>query len=593
MNGQKLMDEILARIGEAVEEVFGERPENLSLGFPPGVLMGDFAFECFPLAKTLRRSPKEIAEKVAERITPGGVIEEASARGPYINVKTPNKTLFGDICDGLIQAPDDFCKITAGRDRRVMVEYLSPNTNKPLHLGHLRNGALGMAVSNLLEAAGWRVVKGILVNDRGVHICKSMLAWDRWGEGATPGAAGKKGDHFVGDWYVRYAQEADKDPGLEDEIQEMLQQWEAGDPETVKLWKMMNEWVYDGFSATYRTFGLEFDVYYYESDTYKLGKDIIARGLETGVFKKAPRVDGDGDNIVFHLPEDKFGVEKNGQPKKVLVLRHDGTSVYITQDIGTSLVKVEEHDLDRSIYVVGSEQVHHFQCLFEMLGALGYEWAAGCHHLSYGMVYLPEGKMKSREGKIVDADDLIKEVVELSKEQIRLRNEDNPLSEEEVERRAAIIGVGAIKFYLLRVRATQDIHFDPRESISFDGCTGPYCQYAYARISGILRKAADKGFSHEGCDYSLLGEEEELQLVQKLIQLPAEVEAAANDLSPSRLATHIFNTAKVFNQFYNKHKVLHAETRELVEARLALARATASALKRGLGILGIDVLEKM
>jgi arginyl-tRNA synthetase len=371
-------------------------------------------------------------------------------------------------------------------------------------------------------------------------------------------------------------------------VQQILRQWEAEDRETVDLWKTMNSWVYDGFSQTYSDFGLEFDVFYYESNTYKLGKDVIQKGLAAKVFAK----DAHG-NTVFQLPAKEFGQEKNGEAKKVTVLRPDGTSLYITQDIATSILKIEEHSLNFSIYVVGSEQEYHFKCLFQILADIGYEWAKDCYHLSYGMVYLPEGKMKSREGKIVDADDLLDEIKKLATSEIRQRDPQGTLSDDEVKSRAEKIGIGAVKFYLLRVRPTQSINFDPAESISFDGFTGPYCQYAYARIFGILEKAGSTNLELENVDFAQLGNPEEWQLLQKLIEFPAEVEGATRELNPSRVAVHIFNTAKAFNQFYNKHPVIKAGNDKLVNARLALIKATAVVLKKGLNLLGIAVLENM
>jgi arginyl-tRNA synthetase len=593
MDSRELKETILSQIEHAAEKTFGNKPEGLNLVYPPGIDMGDFACGCFPLAKQYRQSPNNIAQKIAKNITPGKIIEKVEASGPYINIKVSNAVLFDEICTDIIMKQEKFCAVAGYKKQRVMVEYLSPNTNKPLHLGHLRNGALGMSIANLLRTAGHHVIKANLINNRGVHICKSMLAWQLWGNGTTPKSEGIKGDNFVGKWYVKYAQEAEKNPRLEIKVQEMLQKWEAGDPEIIELWKMMNEWVYQGFSETYDKFGLKFDVFYYESDTFKLGKDIIAQGLKNKIFQKVLRDDGTGKNVVFPLPVEKFGLEKDGEPKKITVLRDDGTSLYMTQDIGTAILKAAEHNLDRSIYVVGSEQVHHFQCLFEILKALEYPWAKGCYHLSYGMVYLPEGKMKSREGKVVDADDLIEEIERLAAQEITRRNYENPLSHQELTTRKRVIGRGAIKFYLLRVKAMQDIHFDPQESISFDGFTGPYCQYAYARISGILRNAEDLDLKAEYGYGTMLGNEEELQLIRHLIRFPEEVEIAANDLAPSRLAVHIFNTAKAFNQFYNKHQVIHADTKELAKARLVLIKAAGVALNTGLNLLGIDVLEKM
>ncbi len=588
MSFEQLEKTILEKINAAVNEVLGQPPQQLEIGFPPDPQMGHFAVGCFPLAKQFRKSPAQIAGIIADRLKPDAVIQEAVAAGPYINLKIESQVLFGDLCNRIIHEGTAYGTSAMGRGKRAMVEYLAPNTNKPLHLGHLRNGALGMSVANMLEATGHRVIKANLVNDRGVHICKSMLAWQRWGNATTPESEGIKGDHFVGNFYVRYSREAEKNPQLENEVQQMLQQWEAGDPKIVELWKMMNGWVYDGFAETYRRFGLEFDVFYYESETYKLGKDIIQQGIEKKVFS----TDAYG-NTVFILPEKVFGRDKSDGLKKVTVLRPDGTSLYITQDIGTAILKITDHNLDYSIYVVGSEQEYHFKCLFAILEALGYEWARNCYHLSYGMVYLPEGKMKSREGKIVDADDLITEMVKLAEAEIRQRDPQGRLAEDEIKNRAEVIGVGAIKFYLLRVRPAQSINFDPAESISFDGFTGPYCQYAYARISGILEKAKPARQQSAGTDYSLLGNAEELQLLQQLSRLPGELKNAVQDFNPSKIAVYIFNTAKAFNQFYNKHPVLKAENEQLVNARLGLIRAAAVVLKKGLNLLGVEVLENM
>jgi len=588
MSIDRLKKHVLDRIAEASRKAFGQAAEGVEIGFPPDLQLGHFAVGCFPLSKQLRKSPAEIAKTLAAAIPADDVIESAAAAGPYINFRLDHRVFFSGAIDDILAAGGRYGDAPVGRHRRVMVEYLSPNTNKPLHLGHLRNAALGISVSRMLAATGHRVVKSILINDRGVHICKSMLAWERFGNGATPASEGVKGDHFVGRWYVRYAIESEKNPTLESSIQDMLKRWEEGDPQTVDLWKRMNQWVYDGFAETYRSFGMDFDVFYYESDTYKLGKDVIAEGMEKGVFTRDER-----GNTVYPLPEKQFGLEKNGASKKVTVLRPDGTSLYITQDIGTAILKVTQHHLDSSVYVVGSEQEHHFKCLFSMLAALGYAWASNCHHLSYGMVYLPEGKMKSREGKVVDADDLIAGMVELAEEEIRRRDPERKLSDEEVRQRAAVIGTGAIKYYLLRVRPTQSINFDPAESISFDGFTGPYCQYAYARIFGILEKAGQRGMEGGPADLALLGNIEELLLLKMLIQFPEEVASGVAEYNPSRVAVHVFNTAKAFNQFYNKHAVLQAGSNELTAARMALIRATAVVLKRGLNLLGIDVLENM
>jgi arginyl-tRNA synthetase len=588
MSVQKLKESILKKIAIAAEKALGQIPEPLELGFPPNTELGHFAVGCFPLAKQFRKSPAEIAKIISEKITPDDVIHKVNASGPYLNISIFPGVLFGEFCSEITSKNTKYGESTVGKGIRGMVEYLSPNTNKPLHLGHLRNGALGLSISRIFEATGHQVVKANLINDRGVHICKSMLAWKRWGIASTPESEGLKGDHFVGRWYVRFAREAVENQTLEDDAQTMLRQWEAGDPETIKLWETMNNWVYDGFAETYKNFGLEFDAFYYESDTYKMGKDVIQKGLEENVFSK-----DDHGNTVFHLPVAEFGQEKGGEAKKVTLLRPDGTSLYITQDIAASILKIEDHNLYFSIYVVGSEQEYHFKCLFQILDALGYEWAKDCYHLSYGMVYLPEGKMKSREGKIVDADVLIAEMKKLAADEIRRRDPDGRLSDDEINHRAEKIGIGAVKFYLLRVRPTQTINFDPAESISFDGFTAPYCQYAYARISGILAKAQNSAADLQHCDFSLLGNPEELILLQKLIQFPEEINNAVQGFNPSKIALHIFNTAKAFNQFYNKHHVLRGENEKLVTPRLAFIKATAIVLKKGLNLLGIDVLENM
>jgi len=604
---------ILGITQKVIQKVLGKQIDNLLVSYPPDVRFGDFSIEFFSvvkeevksllggiskeemgkeekeayrkaMAKGIQDAIAKIAGSVAE-IPSDDVIEKVSIVGPYVNFKVRNAAYFKSIFSEVVEKGDSFGNSNLGSGQKVMVEYLSPNTNKPLHLGHLRNGSTGMSISNILSFCGYNVVKSNLVNDRGVHICKSMLAWQRWGNGETPQSAGLKGDHFVGKWYVRYSQEEDKDPSLAEEIQAMLKKWEEGDPETKALWEKMNGWVYEGFAETYRNFGLEFDTFYYESQTYILGKDIVEEGLANGVFKR------DEKNIVtFFLPEE-FGKDKDGSDKRVTILRSDGTSVYITQDLGTALRKVEDHKLDRSIYVVGSEQIHHFKCLFTILKALGYKWAEDCYHLSYGMVYLPEGKMKSREGKVVDADNLIKDVEEIVSGEIKKRNPD--ISADELERRAHVIAVGAIKFHLLRVTPGQDIHFDPKESVALDGFTASYCQYAYVRAAAILRSAEDS--VNEGCDvdYSVLGEREEVILAQKIMQFPEAVEYAVKELNPSRIASHVFEIAQAFSQFYNKHSVLKVENGLTKKARLALVKATSIAISNGLHLLGIETVEEM
>lgn len=579
-----LKKEIVEIIKHQIAELFGIDDFDVKLSFPPTIEMGDFCFECFSLSKELKKNPAEIAKILSENFKKTDVVENISATGPYLNVKIRNIELFSVAINNVLNKQLDFGNSLVNKSEKIMVEYLSPNTNKPLHLGHVRNGALGMSMSLILESSGAKVIKANLINDRGVHICKSMLSWKKWGDGATPESMKMKGDHFVGYWYVRYAKEAEKNPELENEIHEMLVKWEKGDPETVSLWKKMNAWVYEGYEETFKSLGLEFDKFYYESNTYKLGKELVETGVTKGIFRKDEK-----GAIVVDLPADEFGVEKDGTSKKATLIRKDGTSIYITQDLETARLKFEENNLTKSIYVVGSEQDYHFKVLFKLLNMLGFSWANNCFHLSYGMVYLPEGKMKSREGKVVDADDLVDGMIDLAKEEIKKRDKDNKLISEEIEKRAKVVADAAIKYYLLQYSPRQDIYFDPKSSISFEGNTGPYCQYTYARAKSILEKASIE----KTADFSKLGNTEELILINKIMNFPLQLELAALDLNPTKVVQAIYEIAKAFNQFYQKHQVLNLDDEELVKARLYLVEATSIAIKKGLSLLNIGVLEKM
>lgn len=583
MKIQELKEKINNRIEGAVKKTTGEKPENFELSFPPDSKLGDFTFECFSLAKKLGKSSAEIATLIASNFESDEIIEKASAAGPYLNLKITNSSLFS-VLEEILKEKDSFGN--SEEKERVMIEYLGPNTNKPLHLGHARNGSIGMALSNIFEKTGRNVIKANIINNRGIHICKSMLAYQKWGENSTPESLQMKGDHFVGHWYVRYNQELQNNPEIENAVQEMLQKWENGNEEILKLWEKMNEWVYAGWEETLKELGFKFDVIDYESENYKLGKDIIDSGLKKGVFKK-----NENGSVIFNLPEKDFGLDKDGNAKKVTLVRADGTSVYITQDIGTAVSRAEKNNLDKMIYVVGSEQVYHFQCLFKILESLGYKWAKNLYHLSYGMITLPEGKMKSREGKVVDADDLIKEIKELAREELQKRYSEEKIDKIDFDERARKIALGAIKFYFLRVGANQNIEFNPEESVSFDGFTGPYCQYAYARIASILRKA--EGIK-ENINFEVLGNNsEERELVRKIIEFPNLIKKSALEYNPSIIAVNIFEIAQLFNKFYQKHKVISAETEELKNARLALIQAVQITLKVGLNLLGIGTLEKM
>ncbi|SEM95000.1 arginyl-tRNA synthetase [bacterium A37T11] len=477
----------------------------------------------------------------------------------------------------------------------VMVEYSSPNTNKPLHLGHIRNNLLGYSVAEILKAAGYTVIKANLVNDRGIHICKSMLAWQKFGNGETPESTGLKGDHLVGNYYVIFDQvykeeikalvaagqteeEAKKNAPLIKEAQLMLQRWEAGDHAVISLWKTMNSWVYAGFAETYRNLGVDFDQYYYESDTYLLGKDIIEEGLAKGVFFRKP------DGSVW------IDLTADGLDEK-LVLRGDGTSVYITQDLGTAQHKYDQYHMDQSIYVVGNEQDYHFKVLFLILEKLGKSWAKGLYHLSYGMVDLPSGKMKSREGTVVDADDLMAEMTETAKARTEELGKTADFPEEDKGRLYHMIGLGALKYFLLKVEPKKRLLFDPKESIDFQGHTGPFIQYTHARIQSVLTKASYKETSALKQPSSLGITEKDL--LQALSNYPSIVKAAAQTYSPALIANYVFELAKLYNKFYHEESILKAEEEVTKQFRLTLSAATAAIIAKGMKLLGIEVPDRM
>jgi len=479
--------------------------------------------------------------------------------------------------------------------KKLMVEYSSPNTNKPLHLGHIRNNLLGYSVSEILSRYGYEVIKANLVNDRGIHICKSMLAWKRWGDGETPESSGLKGDHLVGKYYVLFdkhykaeidalrndgmsEEEAKRQAPLIREAQQMLQQWEAGDEEVIALWKMMNGWVYQGFDSTYTRLGVAFDKYYYESDTYLLGKDIIQEGLEKGVFFRKT------DNSIW------IDLSEDGLDEK-LVLRGDGTSVYITQDLGTAQLKYDEFGMDESIYVVGNEQDYHFKVLFLILKKLGRPWAGGLFHLSYGMVDLPSGKMKSREGTVVDADDLMDEMTETARKRTEELGKTEGLSESEKAHLYHIIGMGALKYFLLKVEPKKRLLFDPNESIDFQGHTGPFIQYTHARIRSVLTK----GNFSETMPLPARAEltESERDLIRLLGEYPAVIAASAKEFSPAQVANYGYELAKQYNKFYHEESILKAEVEEVRNFRLHLSDATARVIADSMRLLGIEVPERM
>ncbi|MEK7189306.1 MAG: arginine--tRNA ligase [Patescibacteria group bacterium] len=596
-----LTDVITQEIRKAFKAAFTAELGDVAL-VSPDPAFGDFAVSCHQYAKELKSAPQDIAEKLARAIKHES-ITTAEAIAGYLNITVAPGPLVQEAVSDIVRQDKHYGE-SKTRKEKLLLEYSSPNTNKPLHLGHVRNNVLGMSFSRLLSSQGSRVTRVQIINDRGIHIIKSMLAYQKWGEGQTPESAGEKGDHFVGRFYVMFEQEFEREwqaflesnpevPGLskedaakrrqeffgESEIgqqaQEMLRKWEAGDREVKELWKQMNEWVYAGFRETYQALGSEFDKDYYESETYLLGKKIIDEGLKQGVFFE------EGGAIWIDLTD--AGLDKK------LVRRTDGTSVYITQDLGLAVSRQKEFGFERLVYVVGHEQEYHFKVLFVILKKLGYEWADNLHHLSYGLVFLPEGKMKSREGKVVDADDIIAEVKTLAAEEVRKRFPD--LAASVVEERADTIGMGALKFFLLRVTPTQSIRYNPREAISFEGSTGPYVQYAHARISSILSE--ETALAPRDIDFGLLKAPEEKALALKLLQFPNMLADAASGYNPSLVCTYLIELAHSFSTFYHSHSVLKAESEELKHARLALIRAVQIVLRNGLEVLGIRAPEKM
>lgn len=539
---------------------------------------GDYTLVVFPLLKTSHKSPVDTGNAIG-----GWLVENCpeisafNAVQGFLNLSLSNvywrETLDAVHSDGTFgQLPST--------GRRIMVEFSSPNTNKPLHLGHVRNNLLGASISNLLKAAGNEVIKTTLVNDRGVHICKSMYAWQERFDGATPESTGKKGDHLVGDCYVEYAKMEKEDPSVIDKVHEMLVKWEEGDPEVRKLWEMMNGWVFDGFEQTYKSLGITFDKTYYEHDTYLLGKEIVQRGLQMGVFVKDP------DGSVW------CDLTADGLDRK-LVLRSDGTSVYITQDMGTAERRFSEYSLDSHIYVVGDEQIYHFQVLKLILKKLGYEWADQIYHLSYGMVELPEGKMKSREGTVVDADDLIQKMYDEAKATSEESSKLDSLSDEEKDKLYGIIGLGALKYFILKVDPRKKMLFNPKESIDFNGNTGPFIQYTHARICSILRKAAERGIELGGVPAEVELSPKEIRLVKILSAYPQKVQEAADSFSPAVIANFSYELAKEFNQYYHDTPILKEENREVLVMRLSLIDTLASVLRKAMAILGIELPDRM
>ncbi len=570
--------------------------DSLRVEIPPKQDMGDLGIPMFTLAKTFRMAPPAIAKAVADLILKEGcTLGHISAVGPYVNVKLDKASAIIDVLKTILAQGSDYgslkdgAKLLAGR--RVMVEYSSPNTNKPLHLGHLRNDALGESVSRILKKAGAEVFRTNIINNRGVHICKSMLAYKMFHEanGDTPESLGIKGDHFVGQCYVEFDKYAKEHPEANAQAEEMLVKWEQGDNEVRSLWKKMNEWTLNGVQETYKRTGAGFEKLYFESDTYLLGKEIISEGLEKGIFFKA-----DDGSVRIDITS-ITGKSKDGDNHEKVLLRKDGTSVYITQDIGTAIRRHEDWSYNQMVYVVASEQIYHFKVLFYILRKLGYDWAEKLYHLSYGLVNLPSGRMKSREGTVVDADDLLDSLHADALKAIQERGRDEEVGDADVV--AEKVALGAMHYYLLQVSPIKDMLFNPQESLSFAGNTGPYLQYMGARISSILRKAKEQGLEADFSEktLSLLEHESEWALVKEIGRFTDVIEKASEDLDPSIVAVYAYSLAKSFSTFYRDCPIISEsnDKKELSMARLALAQCTLTVLKETMYLVLVPFLDRM
>ncbi|MBL7057564.1 arginine--tRNA ligase [Candidatus Woesearchaeota archaeon] len=556
------------KILEKVTKLKKVQIDNI-LEVPPSLEMGDFAFPCFILSKTLKKAPNQIAEDLLKKLKPTKNISKIETKGPYLNFFINKEVLNKEVISKILKEKKDYGK-SKPKKLTVLVESPGQNTNKPLHVGHLRNMLLGVSIKNILEAFGKEVHIVNVINDRGVHICKSLLAYKMFGKGKKPD---KKPDHFVGDFYVKYAEAVKKNPKLEEEVQALLLKWEQGDKEVIKLWKEMNSWAYKGYAETYKKLNFKVEKAYYESNSYKHGKEIVLKGLKDGKFEK------EEDGAV------SINLKKEGLGQKVL-LRANGTAVYITQDIYMAKERLKDFKFDEMIYIVGNEQEYHFKALFSIFKRLGYKFADKCYHFSYGMVELPTGKMKSREGTVVDTDDLIEEVYQIATREVKKRY--FTLSKTEIDKRAKIISMGAIRFFFVKYDPIKNFMFKPNESLSFEGETGPYVQYAHARINSILKKCIDTGI----VDYKALKTKDEQALISLLAEYPKKIEEAATHYKPSIITRYLLDLAQTFNEFYHKYQVLKADE-NVKGARIAMILAIKQVLSNGLGLLGIDAPGKM
>ena len=593
-------DKLQEQIIKAIKEVYKAdvNPSEITLQKTKKEFKGHYTLITFPLLKISKKSPEQTAHEIGTYLSNKlPFISEFNVIKGFLNLSISSSMWIEELMK-INNTPDFGFTPVTNKSPLYMVEYSSPNTNKPLHLGHVRNNLLGHSLSEILKANGVKVVKTNLVNDRGIHICKSMVAWKKWGNGETPQSSGKKGDHLVGDYYVLFEknykaeieelmkqglskEEAEKKSPLMQEAREMLRRWEAGDPEVVALWEMMNQWVYEGFDETYKKLGITFDKVYYESQTYLVGKEMVLEGVKKGIFYQKE----DGSVWADLTP---YGLDHK------LLLRADGTSVYITQDIGTAKLRFDDYPIDKMIYVVGNEQNYHFQVLAILLDMLGFKFGKGLLHFSYGMVELPEGKMKSREGTVVDADDLIDEMIDTAREISKELGKLDECSPEETEEIVTMIGMGALKYFILKVDPKKNMTFDPKESIDFDGNTGPFIQYTHARIKSVLRKAAEQGIEiPKKPDTSVLLSEKEKGLVQLLADFANIVKQAGEEYNISLIANYVYDLAKEYNQFYHDFPILREENTALRDFRLLLSKNIASIIQKGMSLLGIEVPERM
>lgn len=588
-----LKQQITQYVLDAIQNVYQLTPESVEIQFTRKEFEGDYTLVVFPLIRALKGKPEDIGAKIGDNLVENGKITAYNVVKGFLNMSMNSAEFLADFTQNATNENYGI-NIPTAESRSVMVEYSSPNTNKPLHLGHVRNNLLGFSVSQIVEAAGNNVIKTQIINDRGIHICKSMIAWERFGNGETPASAGIKGDHLVGKYYVEFDKhyraeikelveggmsedEAKKQAPIFLDAQTMLRQWEANEPAVIELWQTMNGWVYEGFAQTYKRLGVAFDEVLYESNTYILGKDIVEEGLNKGVFFK--KEDG---SVWIDLTED--GLDEK------LVLRSDGTSVYITQDLGTAVERFKNTpSLEELTYVVGNEQDYHFKVLFLILKKLGYEWADALHHLSYGMVDLPNGKMKSREGTVVDADDLMSEIYKTAKEISEELGKLDGYTEDEKAALYEKIAMGALKYYILKVDPKKRILFDPQESVDFNGNTGPFIQYAYARIQSLLRKEAPQAFDLTTIELN----HAEKEIIRTLNDFESTIKKASEELSPALIANYVYELVKQFNSFYQNNSVLKAEDENVKYFRLYLSQWVANTIQSALRLLGIGVPERM